>query len=252
MAATCEYNLAELRSRLVGLLGKDQVGDGTGYEFFTTDDLNRALNDAQLVVSRDLWIPRRLVSITATGPFRLPDEAAGTRVLSILVRGEPEPRRLELLTVEEANIRIPGWLDLPETTDPPVAAIYDPGNITAPIWPIPKQAVSREYLVHYVAKPKPMAADEDCPFTLQDPETSETASDTDLTYYVWPLLTYAAYLLWDQVKDNRGAQEAIKYLTLYQQAKRQLAAGVAPGRLHTENSFLRTYLGRRRRHSGLY
>lgn len=101
-------------------------------------DLLMMLDDAQREVARDLDFPRRYVRDVATSaPFNLPAEALQGS-LSFAERTSHNCR-VRILTVNEANDFFPDWEDNEHEGGRRYRerlVIYDPGNISAPVYPL--------------------------------------------------------------------------------------------------------------------
>lgn len=150
-------NRVETNLRLMGI---SPPGDADILEF---------LNEENQRVSRELRIPTRYVkNIDATGPFSMPSEALPGSL--VFAEDSGFNNRMEVMTVAEANERYPDWERNEYEGDSGFGGrliIYDPGNISAPVYPVGFS--SGDLLrVTYMVKPRPMAFD--------DPDASATVS----------------------------------------------------------------------------
>lgn len=143
-------NRVETNLRLMGI--KPVPGDGDILEF---------LNEENQRVARELRLPRRYVTdIDATEPFTMPTEAQPGSLVFAERTGEPNIR-IRILTVAEANDLYPGWERNEHeghTRFPHRLVIYDPGNISAPVYPIGFRA-GETLRVTYQVRPKPLVLD---------------------------------------------------------------------------------------------
>lgn len=124
-------------------------------------DILTYLNDEHQRIARELRIPRRYITeVDATQPFAMPTEALPG---SLMFAEKTETNRpIEILTVSEANDLYPDW----ERNEFEGfrqfwkrLIIYDPGNITAPVYPVGFR-VGEELRLEYVVKPFPLAFDD--------------------------------------------------------------------------------------------
>lgn len=101
-----------------------------------TEEIVRIVNKWNDRISQQLKIPRRYVkSIDATAPFALPAEARP----GSLSFSEESDGRVEVLTVAEANQFYPDWEKNEHEGHgkyPYKLVVYDPHNISAPVYPI--------------------------------------------------------------------------------------------------------------------
>lgn len=107
-----------------------------------TEEIVRIANKYNSRISGDLRVPTRYVKgIVATAPFAMPTEARpGSVTFSEEVGdGSSGEDRINVLTVSEANQLYPDW-EINEhegySTYPYKLIVYDPHNISAPVYPI--------------------------------------------------------------------------------------------------------------------
>jgi hypothetical protein len=134
------------------LVIKDVPGDA---------DILVYLNEENVRICRDLRVPRRYIKdVDPTQPFAMPTEALPGS-LSFSEKAVHE-QRVHVLTVDEANAYFPDWERNEHegyTRYPHRLVIYDPGNITAPVYPIGFQPGDLLRLT-YVVKPRPLVFDD--------------------------------------------------------------------------------------------
>jgi hypothetical protein len=123
-------------------------------------DILMYLNDEHRRIARELRIPRRYITdVDATQPFAMPDEALPGS-LSFAEKTE-RSQRIEILTVAEANDLYPDW-ERNEfegfTRFWKRLIIYDPANITAPVYPVGFE-VGDTLRLEYAIKPPPLVFD---------------------------------------------------------------------------------------------
>ena len=145
----------ETRIRLMGL---NAPGDG---------DILQICNDINDRVARDLHIPRRYIkNVNPTQPFSPPSEARPGGI-TFAERTDTD-RRIMILTVTEANDYYPDWErnqteGFSKYATPLI--IYDPVNISAPIYPIGFSSGDTLRMV-YVMNVKPMV--------FENPDATQT------------------------------------------------------------------------------
>lgn len=142
-------NRVETNLRLMGI--NPLPGDADILEF---------LNEENQRMARELRVPERYVTeIDATAPFSMPTEAQPG---SLMFAEKTETNhRVEVLTVSEANDLYPDWERNEHegfTRYWKRLIIYDPGNISAPVYPIGFDA-GEQLRVTYLIKPKPLVFD---------------------------------------------------------------------------------------------
>lgn len=123
-------------------------------------DILMYLNEENQRMSRDLRVPTRYVTeIDATQPFILPSEAQPGS-LKFAEKADYN-WRVEVLTVSEANELYPDW----EKNEHEGGIryghrliIYDPANISAPVYPLGFSA-GAELQMTYTVRPKPLVLD---------------------------------------------------------------------------------------------
>jgi len=220
----------ELEQFVRELIGKEQVEANA---FYTSDELLRALNRAQQDVSIDIRVPKRFWVGETTSPFSLPAEARGGGLIS--VTDSETGNVLPIHSVEEANTRYPGWQEWDADSGPPLFVVYDPGNISATITPVPRHTAERKYYLHYVIKPADIINDTDVPLD-NDPDLED----------LHPLIAYkAAAYLYETDKTPDGVHQANRMLQRYQLEKTRLRPKVlrAQGSV-VRNKFWRGFFGR--------
>jgi hypothetical protein len=120
----------ETRLRLLGI---KPPGDG---------DILMIANEENERTARDLKIPRRYIkNVNPLLPFDLPAEALPGGAL--FAEQTVANRRIEVLTVAEANLMYPDWeKNATEgfTNFRQRLIIYDPANVSAPVYPVGFQA----------------------------------------------------------------------------------------------------------------
>lgn len=120
-------------------------------------DILRYLNEANEETSVELHIPTRYVKdVAANAPFLAPLEARPGQIK--FAEDLKYDRRLEVLTVSEANRFYPDWeVNAIEGHDQygKKLIIYDPANVTAPIYPVGFKA-GETLRMQYVLRPFPM------------------------------------------------------------------------------------------------
>jgi hypothetical protein len=124
-------------------------------------DILTYLNDEHQRIARELRIPRRYITdVDATAPFAMPTETLPGS-LSFAEKTETN-RPIEILTVAEANDLYPDW-ERNEfegfTRFWKRLIIYDPANITAPVYPVGFMA-GETLRLEYAVKPFPLAFDD--------------------------------------------------------------------------------------------
>lgn len=101
-------------------------------------DILLELDRANKKLCADMGIPRRYIKDVATGaPFAPPSEAVPGSIS--FVERTSTNKRITILTVAEANDQYPDWESNAlegGNTYPWRLVIYDPGNLTAPVYPI--------------------------------------------------------------------------------------------------------------------
>jgi len=151
----------------------------------------RILNVEQRKLINELHIPIRYAKNLRTDrPISVPIDAnpGGIRY----AEGTIYNKQVELLTVSDANLLYPGWEDnANEGIDPYIGrgapfVIYDPANISAPIYPVGFEDGDKLRIM-YVLKPEELTFEDDSfPFMGEVPEYSEdllyNAVMTDLCY----------------------------------------------------------------------
>ena len=227
--------LAEVVRRLDRYLGGE---DST--EFYTVQRRLDAINDAQQEVSYQLRIPRRYADVETPSPFTLPVEARGGGLISIKPvidsrAGDPLP----LLTVAEAEREYPNWSEeQADNTSKARFAIYDPSNITAPVYIVPPHTDTRLYRVEYFKAPHQ--------FTLDDYENGNLVlfdGDTDFApaHQIVPI--YAAHLLWEMIPDETGAYKSRYYEKKAKALIDEYYPLVNRSWVRVRNDYLRSYWG---------
>jgi len=227
--------LAEIARRLDRYLGGESARD-----FYTAQVRLDAINDAQRQIAWDLNIPRRYANITAASPFTLDTESRGGGLISVkAVDDSGAVRVLPLLTVAQAEQRHKAWSEEPVTSSERARfAIYDPANLSAPIYIVPPHSDARLYRVEYFVEP----AD----FTLSDLDVGTAIpfnGDSDFTpaHGLIPLL--AAALLWDMQKDDEGLKWYARYMREYEAKMSEYYSHINTTWLIAENSFFRSFRG---------
>lgn len=220
-------NLGEIKTAL-----EDYLGGESSTVFFTLPRRLRAINSAQDQVSKDLRAPRRLAKISTASPFALPSEARGDGLISIFERDLEKDIRI--FSVGEANDRELGWTETTSTGNPDFA-IFDPGNVSAPVHIVPPHSTLRNYLLEYYIKPTDLSADTDIPF----------AGDATMMDYHFLIPLYAAYLAWDMDKSELGARERARYLEEYNQRLPLQARRLQSATMQAKNAFFRSFYQRR-------
>jgi len=223
--------LAEIARRLDRYLG----GESTR-EFYTAQTRLDAINDAQRQVADDLLIPKRFVNVVGAPPLSLPTEASGAGLISIKVVENTGARPLPLYTVTEANQRFPQWSEEETGTQPARYVIYDPANLTAPIYVVPPHTDTRTYRIEY----RPRVND----FTLSDLDTGTAVpfnGDVDFegAHELIPL--YAAALLWDMQKDDLGYKQYTRYMNEYMVKAAEYYHKINGTWVVPENDFFRSF-----------
>lgn len=221
-------NLGEIKTAL-----EDYLGGESSVGFFTSARRLRAINTAQDKVSKDLGAPRRLVTMATASPFALPTEARGDGLISIFET--TLKRDIRVLSVGEANDRMAGWTETAINSGDPEFAIFDPGNVTAPIYIVPPHTTTRNYLLEYRVQPTALAADTDIPFN----------GDSGLTGYHYLIPLYAAFVAWDMDKSELGARERMRYLEEYNQQFPLAARRLQTSTMQAKNAFFRSFFDRR-------
>lgn len=120
-------------------------------------DILRYLNEANDETSVDLHIPTRYVKeVVATAPFLAPLEARPGQIR--FAEDSKHNSRIKVLTVSEANNLYPDWemnVTEGEARYGHKLIIYDPSNVTAPIYPV-GFTTGEKLRMQYTMKPKPM------------------------------------------------------------------------------------------------
>lgn len=124
-------------------------------------DILTYLNDEHQRIARELRIPRRYITdVDATAPFAMPTEALPGSLSFAEKTDRSQP--IEILTVAEANDLYPDW-ERNEfegfTRFWKRLIIYDPANITAPVYPVGFMA-GETLRLEYAVKPFPLAFDD--------------------------------------------------------------------------------------------
>lgn len=124
-------------------------------------DILTYLNDEHQRIARELRIPRRYITdVDATAPFAMPTEALPGSLSFAEKTDRSQP--IEILTVAEANDLYPDW-ERNEfegfTRFWKRLIIYDPANITAPVYPVGFEA-GETLRLEYAVKPFPLAFDD--------------------------------------------------------------------------------------------
>ena len=222
---------ADLEQLVKELLGKEQVDVNA---FYTPDELLRAIQRAHLDTAYDLKVPRRLFEVSTPAPFSLPAEAWGAGLISIT--DAETSKQLRIYSVEEANQRFPGWQELEVDTSTPQFAIYDPGNVSTPVYIVPPHTVERKYYLHYTIKPAELSSDTSVPFN----------SDPDLEP-LHALIAYkAAAYLFETDKTADGVHQANRMRQHYKLEKARLVGKtLRPSRLRVRNPLWRSFFNGR-------
>lgn len=118
-------------------------------------DILMFLDRTQKEYARDLGFPTRYVqNVSPSAPFNLPAEAVYGSLK--FVEREDCPYRVRILTVSEANEFYPGW-ERNEHTGPDRHStrlvVYDPSNISAPVYPVGFRSGEQLHLTYQVKVP---------------------------------------------------------------------------------------------------
>lgn len=225
--------LAEITRRLDRYLGGESARD-----FYTAQVRLDAINDAQRQVAWDLNIPRRYANVTGASPLTLDTESRGGGLISIkAVNDDGSVYVLPLRTVAEAEQRDKYWSEEETTSSEPARyAIYDPANLSAPIYIVPPHSDTRLYRVEYFVEPSD--------FTLAQLDEGTAVpfdGDSDFTpaHSLIPLL--AAALLWDMQKDDDGLKWYSRYMREYEAKKNDYYSDINSSWLIAENPFFRSF-----------
>ena len=134
-----------------------------GEETEALGDLVADMNDAQERIATELGVPYKYIkNVDATVPFALPANALETGLL--YAEWTKYNVSVPLLTVSQANFHEMSWEE--NTTEgnstqyPSRFIIYDPLNITAPVYPVGFESGDLLRLVYRV-KPTPLTTIED-------------------------------------------------------------------------------------------
>lgn len=119
----------------------DDTLDDYGLPKLEFDSLRRRANRVAKTLARDYGFPVRYEKDKdATIPFPPPVDSDETGLISAEWQGEKYECNIPIMTVEEANRKYPHWEENTyegSTVQFPVRLIiYDPKNITAPIYPV--------------------------------------------------------------------------------------------------------------------
>ena len=185
-------------------------------------DILAYANRMNVRVARDLRIPRRYIKDVSTGAaFAPPSEAIPESMSFVEVTNTNA--RITVLTVDEANAEYPDWeTNLLEGSSryPTRLIIYDPGNITAPIYPIGFE--SGELLrIEYCVVPRPMV--------FSNPTSAETTVPfegliPDYHRIIPQLTTFNLGLLKIPSDPNEAQVVRMKTQAIYADAQKDIEA----------------------------
>lgn len=130
-------------------------------------DILMFLDRTQKEYARDLGLPTRYVKdVDPMAPFNLPAEAVHGSLK--FAEREDCPYRVRILTVSEANDFYPGWEKNEHEGGDRFGArlvVYDPSNISAPVYPVGFRAGEELHLTYQVSVPT---------LVLEDPGPGES------------------------------------------------------------------------------